>query len=409
MSLVDNGSLEIQGEALPQWKSKIVGGRMRTVVVDARAGVRHEAVTPAQRSAASTTKPRTSRSGLEPSSTWPPSGFAASLAQEAKRKLPSWGGSHIAARVAQEAREAFKAREAPRRTQSTGRGAGAEKRVEPEEEPKQPTTDTGQIQATDQPQSALPGKMQHNSLQRQTSEVAPRPVRPTSAPASSREVATMIATMAGVARERVPAQDCSHAALPRTAAQARFALEELRASLQAMRDPVRSPPSHRHQGPKISQAAQKGVNCPQWPPSDFAARIAKEARDKLPAWAGSHIAAVSIMKAREGARVTGRAQEAEFAVQGRALRRRFSAPPRSRRLQEEYNRDYADYGVDPWAVIKNGHYGPMKALPPGLQKLSLERNLCPKEDDAMSVTTTASAWTADSEASNSEVSTVDST
>lgn len=103
-----------------------------------------------------------------------------------------------------------------------------DKRSEDELKPSIPgSTATDQTKARIRPQSALPGKMQQDVLQKQASDVPLRTsARPTSAPACSRSSADMTGR-----RERMPAQECSRAVLPRTAAEARKALEELRASL----------------------------------------------------------------------------------------------------------------------------------------------------------------------------------
>lgn len=108
--------------------------------------------------------------------------------------------------------------------------AGCDDAEKRSEEKIEQTITTSQSKASNRPQSALPGKMQHgDALQEQTSDLpVKRSVRPTSAPV----------TMIGRRCQRTPAQERLHserlhgnAALPRTAAQARKALEELRASL----------------------------------------------------------------------------------------------------------------------------------------------------------------------------------
>merc|ERR1712070_275132 len=76
-----------------------------------------------------------------------------------------------------------------------------------------------QTKAYNRPQSAIPGRRQQDVLQEQALDLKPT-TRPTSAPACSRSSATMI----GRRSQRMPAQDCRHAALPRTAAQACKAL-----------------------------------------------------------------------------------------------------------------------------------------------------------------------------------------
>lgn len=109
----------------------------------------------------------------------------------------------------------------------TPKSNGCDDAEKQSEEKIEQTITTSQSKASNRPQSALPGKMQHgDALQEQTSDLpVKRSARPTSAPVGSR-------------CQRTPAQQRLHserlhgnAALPRTAAQARKALEELRASL----------------------------------------------------------------------------------------------------------------------------------------------------------------------------------
>lgn len=145
---------------------------------------------------------------------------------------------------------------APRQMQSAACG-DAEKQSE--EEPKLSGTATSQTRPRNRPQSALPGKMQHDVMQEQTSDVSRRSsARPASAPACSRNSTTVMdrrsqgmpaqkqsnqITLA-IAEKAVDALEArllprstkaiqieASRVLPRPAIQARKALEELRANL----------------------------------------------------------------------------------------------------------------------------------------------------------------------------------